>query len=87
MQKQNLENLDVILTKLTYLKLLQISKKRIGINSNFQELKEACFYVDWDVRRGEWMLFDELPKDYMDKLTFYVVSEAELTLNLLKIND
>ena len=60
-------------------------QKRIGINSNFQELKEACFYVDWDVRRGEWMLFDELPKDYMDKLTFYVVSEAELTLNLLKI--
>ena len=90
--KEDLENAKTELGKFGHdldntdiSKTITDMKKRIGINSSFQELKEACFYVDWDVLRGKWMLFDELPKDYMDKLTFYVVSEAELTLNLLKI--
>ena len=60
-------------------------QSRSAVYSHFQELKEACFYADWDKPREKWMLFDELLKDSKEKLAFFVHSEAEILLNLLKI--
>lgn len=58
---------------------------RSGIYSHFKELREGCFYADWDKLRGKWITFDELSNDMAEALTFFVIAEAQTNLNLLKM--
>lgn len=58
---------------------------RSGIHSHFKELREACLYADWDKLRKKWITFDELTGDMAEALNFFVLAEAQVNLNLLKI--
>lgn len=58
---------------------------RSGIHSHFKELREACFYADWDKLRKKWITFDELTTDMAEALSFFVLAEAQVNLNLLKM--
>lgn len=60
-------------------------ESRSGIHSHFKELREACFYADWDKLRGKWITFDELSNDMTEALAFFVLAEAQINLNLLKM--
>lgn len=83
--KEELAKTGIKIDDIDVTKLISNLQKRAGIHSHFQELREGCFYVDWDKLRGKWMLFDELPKDSKSKLAYYAICEAELTLNFLKM--
>lgn len=60
-------------------------ESRSGIHSHFKELREACFYADWDKLRKKWITFDELSGDMAEALAFFVLAEAQINLNLLKM--
>ncbi|WP_155991235.1 hypothetical protein [Candidatus Nitrosotenuis uzonensis] len=60
-------------------------ENRSGIHSHFQELREGCFYVNWDKLRGKWVVFDEFSGDMQEALAFYVFAEAQTNLNMLKM--
>ncbi|GFN39565.1 MAG: hypothetical protein YK1309IOTA_520001 [Marine Group I thaumarchaeote] len=60
-------------------------QQRSGIHSHFQELREGCFYTDWDELKGKWFAFDELSQEMQDALTFFVMGDARINLNLLKM--
>lgn len=65
--------------------LIKNMENRSGIHSHFQELREGCFYTNWDKLRGKWVVFDELSSDMQEALAFYVFAEAQLNLSMLKI--
>ena len=50
----------------------------------FQQLREGCFYSDWDRLKNKWMIFDELSKEKQEVLTFFVLENAQSILILLK---
>ena len=83
--KGELEKLGIGVSELDLSKPTTSLQNRVGVISNFQKLRESCFYVDWDKLRGKWMLFDELSKDSQEKLAFYVNSEAKIIINNFKI--
>ncbi len=60
-------------------------QNKSGIHSHFQELREGCFYSDWDKLRGKWIIFDELSTEMQEALAFFVYAEAQTNLNLLKM--
>ena len=56
-----------------------------SIHYHFQELREGCFFSDWDKLRGKWIIFDELSSEMQDALAFFIFVEAQINLNLLKM--
>ena len=60
-------------------------QNKSGIHSHFQEIREGCFFSDWDKLRGKWVIFDELSSEMQDALAFFVYAEAQINLNLLKM--
>jgi len=60
-------------------------QQRSGIHSHFQELREGCFYTDWDKLKGKWFAFDELSQEMQDALAFFVMGDSQINLNLLKM--
>ncbi len=65
--------------------VLKNLQSKVSIYSHFQELREGCFYSDWDKLREKWIVFDELSKDMQEALAFFVFIETQTTLNLLKV--
>ena len=79
--KTGLRNDDVSIDDA--IKSLQIMLARY---THFQKLRESCFYSDWDKLSEKWMIFDELPQEKQEALSFFVCEEARTSLILLKRN-
>lgn len=59
-------------------------EKRAFVYSHFQMLREGCFYADWDKSKGIFTYFDELTPGVQEALSFYILMEAESTINSFK---
>lgn len=83
--KKELEKTGKKLPNITADQAIKNLENRSGIHSHFKELREGCFFAGWDKLRGKWIIFDELSRDMQEALAFYVVTEAQINLNLLKL--
>ena len=59
-------------------------ENRLHVQQYFQQLREGCFYSNWDRLKNKWMVFDELPKEKQEVLAFFVLDNARGMLVLLK---
>lgn len=66
-------------------RLIENVKKKAALHSQLQELRESCFYIDWDPLDEKWQLFDELPEKYQGDITFFCLEEADSEIGFLKL--
>ena len=64
---------------------IKILQNQANVFSYFKELREGCFFTDWDKQRRRWISFDELSKQMQEALAFFVYVSAQDALNVFKI--
>jgi len=66
--------------------LVKIVKKRNFLHSHFQTLRELCFYSNWNDVEQSWNMFSDLSNEKQKSLAFFVLKEAEHSLDFLKLS-
>lgn len=62
--------------------LIKELQEKSNLYSFFKELREACFYVDWNQKSNFWTKFTK-SDNTSETLSYFVLSEAEFQLNQL----
>jgi len=80
---KELEDQGFPIPKISREKIIENTRRRAHIHSRFQDLRQKCFYVDWNESESQWGIFSELTESRQDSLAFFVIGEAETELELL----
>ena len=83
--KQELKKSGFNVPEIDTSKMVNAVQQKSNLHSQLQELRESCFYVDWNHLDSKWQLFDELPEEYQDNLAFFCIEEAEHEIVFLKL--
>jgi AbiV family abortive infection protein len=84
--KQEIEKTGVKIPDVSFESLIKSLETRTYTYSHFQDLRESSFYVDWDDVRENFSYFNELDKETQENMSFYMLAEAEITLNFLRVS-
>lgn len=81
--KKEMEESGVPVPAIAKKNLIGATKDKARIYSQFQELRESCFYTDWNEAESKWQIFPELSEERQKSLAFFVLSEAKSQLDFL----
>lgn len=84
--KEELRKSGIIVPDISGKDLTKIVKKQNFLHSHFQTLRELCFYSNWNSVEHSWNLFSDLSVEKQQSLAFFVLREAENSLDFLKLS-
>jgi len=84
--KEELRKSGMIVPDISGKDLAKLVKKRNFLHSHFQTLRELCFYSNWNDVEQSWNVFSDLSDEKQQSLAFFVLKEAEHSLDFLKLS-
>lgn len=84
--KEELRKGGIDMGEITGKEVAAHTKKLNFLHSHFQKLREMCFYSDWNKSEGTWNVFSGISEDRQEALAFFVLEEAERSLDFLKLS-